>query len=210
MNDGGYQSNPDIVSAVAAAALTIGQNVVLSLAGSVQSGALTATAAGAGDRVDGVVNNNVASGGAVSITLLPGRKIMTTQSDAAITAGSAVYSGASGQATATANGMRLGFALHATSAASQQLWIIADAVPALAKDFHKVASAGDATNGYIEFTHTFGSNALVIGYAALNGSTGAPRTVASVTHTSTSVTRITVTSLAANDTVGLRLVKASV
>jgi hypothetical protein len=202
----GIQTNTEIVSANAAAALTQGQTVVLSYS----SNALVATAAGAGDRVDGVVIEPTASGESAPIRLQPGTFLSVYQAAGAISANGLLYAAASGRVSSTANGQYLGVALTAASNAGELVVGLAKASVPNAKTFTATAAAGDATNGYIEFTHSFGANpAGWIAYAT-NGSTGAPRVIASVTNISTSVVRVTVTSLAANDIVTLHTVRATV
>lgn len=202
----GLQTNTEIVSANASGALTQGQTVVLSYSSSV----LTATAAGAGDRVDGVVLAPTASGTQAAIRLQPGTFLSVYQAAGAISAGNNIYAAASGRVSATANGQYVGIALAAASNAGELVVALGKSSVPNAKTFTATAVAGDATNGYIEFTHSFGSNPAGWIAFATNGSTGAPRTIASVTNISTSVARVTVTSLAANDIVTLHVVKATV
>ena len=196
---GGFNPSNQSVSAKAAAALTENQAVVLSYS----SGQITATAAGAGDRVDGFAVEPKASGEMVGVALASGTFLREARADGAISANAFVYAGATGYVSATANGRPVGVALNSASAADDFVVVLCKSLNPTLAVFSKTASAGDATNGYVEFTHTFGANpAGWIPYAT-NGSTGAPRVIASLTNTSTSVVRVTVTSLAANDIVSL-------
>jgi hypothetical protein len=67
-----------------------------------------------------------------------------------------------------------------------------------------LAVAGDGTNGYATFTPGFVVGTLAapkarVSVVVLNGSTGAPRTLSSITFPSTTTVRITAASLATND-----------
>lgn len=197
---GGLQSNPLSVSANASGALVENSGVVLSYS----SGVLTATASGATDRIDGYAAEAKASGEQVAINLQPGTRLIEARADAAITAGALVYPGATGFVSATANGHPLGVALNAAGAANDFVVVLAKAIPGNIRFFYKAADATDATNGYVSFTHGLGG--AMSGYIpyAVNGSTGAPRVIASVTdQSSNTIGRVTVTSLAANDKVSL-------
>lgn len=202
----GFQHNVETVSASASGAITDGQAVVLSYS----SGVLTATAATAGTRVDGWATEPKASGEQVAIRLQPGVRLQVGVADGAISAGAYVYTTAAGQVSATANGSFAGVALTASGTANDAIIILGQPTLPNVKFFRAVASAGDATNGYVEFTHSFGSNPAGFIPYAVNGSTGAPRVIASVTNTSTSVQRVTVTSLAANDIVSLITWRAAI
>lgn len=197
---GGLQTHPTVVSANAAAALTENQGVVLSYS----SGVLTATGSGATDRIDGYAAEAKASGEQVAVNLHPGTRLLEVRADGAITAGALVYPGATGYVSATANGVPLGVALNAATTAGDFVVLLAKAWPGNVRFFYKVADATDASNGYVSFTHGLGAAPSGFVPYAVNGSTGAPRVIASVTNQSTNtVSRVTVTSVAANDIVSL-------
>ena len=202
----GFQHNIETVSANASGALTDGQAVVLSYV----SGQLTATAATAATRVDGFTTEPKASGEQVAIRLQPGARLQVGVADGAIAAGTNVYTTAAGQLSATINGAFAGITLNATAAANDAVIFLAQPNLPGVKFFRATATAGDATNGWVEFTHGFGANPVGFIPYAVNGSTGAPRVIASVTNTSVNVQRVTVTSLAANDIVTLITMRAAI
>lgn len=197
---GGFQPHPTIVSANASGALTENMGVVLSYS----SGVLTATASGATSRIDGYASEAKASGEQVGIMLHPGTRLLEARADAAITAGALVYPGATGLVSATVTGVPLGTALNAASAANDFVVVLAKAFPGNVRFFTKTADATDDTNDYVDFTHGLGAAPTGFIPYAVNGSTGAPRVIASVTNQSSStVLRVAVTALAAADKVSL-------
>lgn len=182
------------VSATSSGALTEGQNVTLSFS----SGSLTATAATAGTRVDGVVMNPVATGIPVAILLKPGTFLSCIQADGAITAGAAVFAGAAGVGTATGNGEFLGYALEAATTAGDLIRIVGKPATQV-KLFNKVLDSTDVSNGYVTFTHTFGANPVFWMGQCYAVTTGAARVISGVTFPTTDTIRFAITSSAAGD-----------
>jgi hypothetical protein len=191
--------NTRIVSATASGALTLGRAVTLSLS----AGVLLATAAAVGGRIDGFISEPAEDGKQVGIQLVPGTDILIAEAGGTTVAGDPVYNyatGVLGPASQTAAGQIAGIALEAVSSGQRFRYIAFAATPGL-KIFAKTAVAGDGTNGYIDFVHGWGANPAGNLVFAQNGSTGAPRTIATVTYPDTNTIRCTVTSLATNDIV---------
>lgn len=187
-----------LFSLTAAAALTAFTGIKIDSNGQ-------AAVAGLGEVHDGIVENNVASGGAAMIRLrtAPGTRKVTVASSCSI--GSYLYAAASGKVSTTKSGPALYMALQAATGDGS----IVEVLPLPGRDndvseVYKVADATDQSNGYVDFTHGLGAAPTFYLIQAFNGSTGAPRVLATAVADSTKV-RATITSLAANDVVCARI-----
>lgn len=191
-----YIQNATVTYTVGASALTKHTRVKLA------SGLLVV--AGAGEPAIGTVLDNYASGDVAAVRLFSSGGTFHMVASAAITANALVYGAASGKVSSTATGTCIGIAKEAASADGNILEVQPLEYAGAPYLMRKVAVAGDATNGYIDFDPGFGAAPTAYIAAAYNGSTGAPRTIASLTVQSNAI-RVTVTSLAANDIVTILL-----
>ena len=188
-----FSDNP-VVTVVSSSALVAEQLVTLS----VVSGQLTATpVTSVGHRPDAIVERPSDANVPTTVRLLTGKGIQTVKAGGTITAGQVVFAAATGRVLATGDGDSIGIALEG-GANGQDILILAR--EPRQRGAVVTASAGDATNGFVNITHNLGANPTFV-IAQARSSAGAVRTVANVTFPDTNTLRITVTSLAAADVV---------
>jgi hypothetical protein len=156
--------------------------------------------AGAGEHAIGVVQDNAAAGEIVALRLFSDSGTFLMTASAAITANAVVYGSASGKISSTVSGTAIGIAREAATADGNIIEVQPTENAGAPYIMTKVAVAGDATNGYIDFDPGFGAAPTARMALAYAVTTGAPRTIASVLPNSTAL-RVTVTSLATGDTV---------
>lgn len=155
--------------------------------------------AGAGVPHDGISEQRVASADPLTVRL---RNAQGTRKVCVVTAsgsvGDKLYAAASGKASKTKAGRALYEALEAWTAANS----IIEVQPLSAGDKDacegtQTATAGDASNGYIDITHGLPFTPTQLLFTVIS-SAGAVRVITSAVADGTKV-RLTVTSLAAND-----------
>lgn len=161
-----------------------------------------AAVAGLGENTDGVYDAAVASGADGNFVPLTPGGILKFVLSGTCSAGDRLYGAASGKVSTTASGKCLGIALEA---GTDGCVIPAHIEAAESRDAIRMGSytavAQDGTNGYVDIECGFGAVPAAFFAMAYNGSTGAPRVVATITTVSTTKKRVTVTSLATNDIV---------